>query len=222
MRLLWWLPVAALAALLAGCTAGAPPADAPGAPPSLVGRSTESLPQTSAYVIGAADSVTPVPGSPASKYRVRFRMVEPGSDRFNFQDDDLSFAFRPTPGALHIMIENKQNFPVSIDWDRSIFHAPLGSTGKVANANSRWQQRFNAQPPSMINPLGRYSDYMFPMDYLIDPAGIGQQLHRPLIPEDDSAPSFTDRDFGVSLVMRIDQEPRTYNFRFKVVSVLPR
>jgi hypothetical protein len=56
----------------------------------------------------------------------------------------------------------------------------------------------------------------------VDPAGSGDQLHRPLFPEDSSALQFADRDFGVNLVFLIENQPRTYIFRFRVASIIPR
>jgi len=60
------------------------------------------------------------------------------------------------------------------------------------------------------------------MEYLVDPAGTDQQLHRPLLPEDTTAPQYTGNEFGVDLVFRVEDQPRAYSFRFKVMSVLPK
>jgi hypothetical protein len=155
-------------------------------------------------------------------YRYRFRQIEPSSDRFQFRDRELTFYFRPTPGAVHFQVENLQDRPVWIDWDRSTFHPPVGGAGKVANANSRWESRFRSSGPTQIPGLQRYSDYVFPLDYLVDPAGSSEQLHLPLLPEDQSAPQFSDAEFGVDLVFMVEDRPRTYTFRFKVASVLAR
>ena len=70
--------------------------------------------------------------------------------------------------------------------------------------------------------LQRFGDYMFPMSYLVDPAGSNEQLHRPLFPEDTSAPQYTDKEVSVTLMIRIDGQPRSYGFRFRAVSVIPR
>lgn len=209
------------ACALAGCAAGPgleelppPPAPAAGAPAPASGPR---------YIYsGASDSVSVLPGSPGAAYRYRFRQIEPMSDRFQFRDRDLTFHFRPTPGAVHFQLENLQDRPVWIDWDRSVFHPPVGSPGKIAHANSRWDSRFRSQGSTQIPGLQRYSDYLFPMDYLVDPAGSAEQLHLPLLPEDQSAPQYSDAEFGVDLVFLVEDRPRTYTFRFKVASVLPR
>jgi len=217
---LWGVAAFALAAVL-GCSVGPEPTPtAP--PPSTVPRPD---PETGFTLIvsGSGDSVGALPGSPAALYLFRFRQIDPpGSDRFTFRDRDLSFYFRPTPGALHFQIENLQDRPVWIEWDRSTFIDPLGNIGKAANSASRWEDRFGTQAPTQIPGLQRYSDYLLPLDYLVDPAGRTDQLHRPLLPEDSSAPRFTDAIFGVDLVMRVEDQLRTYPFRFKVSSVIPR
>jgi hypothetical protein len=173
-------------------------------------------------VSGASESTASASGSATALYRYRFTQVLPGSERFTFQDRDLSFYFRPAPNVLHLQVENRQNRPVWIEWDRSVFRDPREGTGQVAHGTTRWADRFNVQAPTQIAGLQRYSDYVLPMDYLVDPAGSDQQLHRPLLPEDTTAPDFSDKEFGVDLVFRIDEQPRTYSFRFKVVSVIPK
>ena len=57
---------------------------------------------------GSGDSVGALPGSAQASYYYRFRQVDPGSDRFTFQDRDLSFYFRPAPAALRFEVENRQ------------------------------------------------------------------------------------------------------------------
>lgn len=171
---------------------------------------------------GAADSIGSAPGTPGAKFGYRFRQTEPGSDRFTYYDRDLSFYFRPGPDVLRFQIENKQNKSVWIDWDRSLMMSPDGTSGKLAHATTKYLDRFRAQAPVEIRGLDRYSDYVLPMYFLLDPGGSEEQLHRPLFPEDDTAPNYNGRDFGVDLAMRVDNQPRTYTFRFRVVSVLPR
>jgi hypothetical protein len=206
------------AAFLSGC-ASSPPG---GARPGAAEPAAPPMPDLSVLVSGADDSTAAAPGSATALYRYRFTQVLPGSDRFTFQDRDLSFYFRPSPDALFFQVENRQNRPVWIEWDRSVFHDPREGTGQVAHSPTRWADRFNVQAPTQISGLQRYSDYVLPMDYLVDPAGSDQQLHRPLLPEDMTAPQFSDKEFGVDLVFRIEDQPRNYSFRFKVASVIPK
>jgi hypothetical protein len=64
---------------------------------------------------------------------------------------------------------------------------------------------------------------VFPLDDLHDPGASPEtQLRRPLLPEDSSAPSYTGKSFGVDLVFLHEGTPRTYSFRFQVLSVIPR
>ena len=57
---------------------------------------------------------------------------------------------------------------------------------------------------------------------MIDPGSSNEQLHRPLFPEDKSAPQYVDREFAVTLAFRFQDRLQSYPFRFKVRSVLPR
>jgi hypothetical protein len=205
----------ALGSILIGCGPG--PAPETAAPPPAPD------PGLARVVVGAGDSTGAIPGSPDALYYYRFRQTDPGSDRFTFQDRDLSFYFKPTPDALFLQVENRQASPVWIVWDRSVFYDPAGGSSKVAHGTTRWDDRFKTQTDTQIPGLQRYSgDYLLPLDYLFDPGGKTEQTHRPLFPEDARAPQYTDRSFGVDLVFLIEERPRTYTFRFRVVSVIKR
>lgn len=209
MRLLpLFLILVPAAVPLAGCSSPPPPQSVaqPGAP------AADTAPDTS-------DSA---PSSVDALYKYHFRQVEPASDRFTFQDRELSFYFRPAPDALHFQVENRQDRVVWVDWDRCEFIDPDGNRGKLAHSTTRWVDRFNVQSSSQIMGLQRYSDDLLPLDYLRDPGGSAQQMHRALFPEGASAPQYSGRDFGVDLIFRIDNVPRTYSFRFRVISVQPR
>ncbi|HYM80722.1 MAG TPA: hypothetical protein VEY91_04825 [Candidatus Limnocylindria bacterium] len=204
---------ATLVLVFAGCSSAPAPQTSPPPPPQA---------GTTRIVSGAGDSVGSIPGDPSAPFRYRFRQIAPASDRFTFQDRELSFYFKPTPDALHFQVENRQDRPVWIDWDRSTFYDPNGNSSKVAHGTTRWPDRFQVQPSTQIPGLQRYGDYLLPIDYLVDPAGSQQQLHVPLLPQDSTSPQYSDREFGVDLVFLVEDRPRTYTFRFKVASVIPR
>jgi hypothetical protein len=204
---------------------GAPPADqAPATPPASaetppdVGATQPGLSNTYS---GASDSTGGIPGAPDALYRYRFQQTQPGSSGFTYYDRDLSFYFRPSPDALYFQVQNKQARQVQIDWEKSVFYDPRGRTSKVAHAPTRWKDRYSVQTPTVVIPLQTYSDYLLPMDLLLDPAGSDQQLHLPLLREDQAAPQFSGATFGADLVFVIEDRPRTYSFRFKVASVIP-
>lgn len=205
---------AAAALLLAGCMSTPQPnvVPPPVVPPPVV--------------MGAPDTAgLGVVGSENALYTYRFRQIEPGGE-FSFRDRDLSFYFRPTPTALYFRIENLQGRPVWIDWDRSQFVDVHGRIGKVAHSTTRWRDRFGQQAQTQIPGTTQYSDYVFSMDDLVDPGSVEGaeevQPHRPILPEDQSAPNFQGRTFGVDLEFLVEDRPRTYKFRYEVASVIPR
>ncbi len=207
------LLVLAAALIVAGC-AVSPPAEqaapVPKAPPAVVQ--------------GAPDTAGMTVGSPNALYTFKFRQTEPGGD-FNFRDRDLSFYFRPTPTALYFRVENLQGRPVWIDWDRSQFLDINGRMNKVAHSTTRWSDRYGTQAQTQVPGQQQVSDYVFSMDDLVDPGTTGNenaQPHRPILPEDQSAPIYSGRTFGVDLEFLIEDRPRTYTFRFQVASVIPR
>src|SRR6185503_2041224 len=131
------MAAAVLVVLMPACSGSPPPESA--APPPEPEQGLQRV------TVGADDSTAAIPGSPDALYRFRFRQVDPASDRFVFQDRELSFYFRPTPDALHFQVENRQDRPVWIQWERSTFIDPNGSTGKIAHSTTQWDDRFKTQ-----------------------------------------------------------------------------
>lgn len=218
IRSITLLALIAVAALLNGC-GSAPAPESASPPPSSV--PSLNLPNS---VSSAGDSVGAVPGSADAMFVYRFRQTEPASSgTFSYRDRDLSFSFRPSPNALYFGVENLQGRPVPLDWDRSVFIDPNGRTTKVGHNTTRWRDRFSTQAYTQVLPQQRYTDYVFSLDDLLDPgASPDTQLRRPLLPEDNSAPTYSGKSFGVDLVFLIESQPRTYSFRFQVQSVIPR
>ncbi|MEO5988794.1 MAG: hypothetical protein ABIU54_03810 [Candidatus Eisenbacteria bacterium] len=213
--------MAAALALVAGCSS-APGPQAPVPPPAV-----DAAPTSAQLIAGAADSVNSIPGSADALYIYRFKQIEPGSSSFTFRDRDLSFVFRPTPSALYFRVQNLQGRPVTIDWDKSNFVDPDGRGGKVAHNSSRWRNRFTPQAQSQVPAQTEYSDFTFPMDFLLDPGTaqtteIDSQPRRALLTEDQTAVTNAGRIFGVDLAFLVEGQPRTYTFRFQVASVIPR
>lgn len=216
--------VALAAVVVLGSSAGC--GSAPGvesAPPPPAAPVEGSVPSNA--VTSASDSVGAVPGSADASFVYRFRQTEPSgsSGTFAYRDRDLSFSFRPSPNALYFQVENLQGRAVQLDWDRSVFYDTQERSAKAGHSTTRWRDRFSVQTYTLIPPQQRYSDYVFSIDDLLDPgADPDTQLRRPLLPEDSSAPTYSGRTFGVDLVFLIENQPRTYPFRFQVQSVIPR
>ena len=217
-RLFAFASVVAFAIVAAGCGSAPSPGSAqpPPAPPAPMNEGE--------YTATAHDSTGSIPGEATAAFVYRFRQTEPASgSAFSFRDRDLTFSFRPSPNALFFTVENLQGRPVQIDWDRSVFVEPNGRAGKVGHNTTRWRDRFTSQPFSQVLPQQRFSDYVFAIDDLIDPgANPETQLRRKLLPEDSSALTYAGRTFGVDLVFTVENQPRTYTFRFQVQSVIPR
>jgi hypothetical protein len=227
----------ALAALwvagsLAGCSsspepeaAATPPAaeaDQAQPPPPMPHPSSATGEGFTRIVVGSGDSVSALPGTAGALYKYHFRMTQPAGERFTYQDRDLSFYFRPGPASIYFQVENRQNRPVTIDWDRSVFYGPTGQQSTLAHSTTRWEDRYSTQSPTIVSGLQRYGDYVFGVSYLVDPAGSGQQLHRAMFPEDEQASQFTGRSYGMDLMFLIDDKPRPYAVRFRVESVIPQ
>lgn len=208
--------------LAVGCSSGPEPASTPPPPAVSVPSAADRTPSTA--VTQAADTVGSIPGSVDAQFIYRFKqLAPPATGTFSYRDRDLSFSFRPSPNALYFGVENLQGRPVQIDWDRSTFLHPDGQTAKTAHSTTRWKDRYSSQALTQVSPQTRYTDYVFSIEDLLDPgASPDTQLRRPLLPEDQRAPTYSGKTFGVDLFFLIEGQPRTYTVRFEVASVIPR
>jgi hypothetical protein len=111
---------------------------------------------------------------------------------------------------------------VIIDWNKSTFIDPYGRTAKIAHATTRWADRYGTQAQTTLAACSASPTTASQATSSWNRAAAPDQLHRPILPEDASAPQFNDAVFGMDLVFLVEDQPRTYSFRFKVASILPR
>jgi len=106
---------------------------------------------------------------PDAAFVYRFKQTEPAaSGTFSFRDRDLSFSFRPSPSALYFGVENLQAGPSRSTGTARCSTTPRGGAGG-GHSTLRWRDRFQAQAYAQVMPQQRYSDYLFPLDDLLDP-----------------------------------------------------
>jgi hypothetical protein len=130
--------------------------------------------------------------------------------------------FRADTIAVHFQIENRLGIPIDILWDESTFLDVYGRSWKAVHRGATYATRDLPQEETHIQPGQRYSDFVVPVDLLNDPGAAAGQGGRKLLPTDLSAQSLVGKLFGPSLVFRVEGgERRTFDVRFKVVSVYP-
>lgn len=199
---------ALLGAMIAGCSGGgtldttppsaAPPGPAAGAPPAA---SVEKL---------------------ATGWKYRFDMVSPANDNDAITTREMYLYFRADTIAVHFQVENRLGVPIDILWDESTFLDTYGRVYKAMHRGATYATKDLPQEETHIQPGQRYSDFVVPDDLLSDPGAAAGTGGRKLLPTDLSAQSLVGKLFGPTLVFRVgNDERRTFEVRFKVVSVYP-
>ena len=203
--------IAALGALLAGGLAG------------CGGGTLDTTPPPGA---APPQAQAPAPAAAAEKlstgWKYRFDMVSPANDNDAITTREMYLYFRPDTIAVHFQVENRLGVPIDILWDESTFLDTYGRVYKAMHRGATYATKDLPQEETHIQPGQRYSDFVVPDDLLSDPGAAAGTGGRKLLPTDLSAQSLVGKLFGPTLVFRVgNDERRTFEVRFKVVSVYP-
>jgi hypothetical protein len=211
-------------AVLGGCGGGAaqhPPAAAP--PSSAVAPATNpSAPGSPSTGQSVSEPVnSQAPSDPlATGWRYRFDMTAPPNDKNSITDRDFYVYFKPDTNAVHFQIENRRGVAAKILWDECSFTDVYGRTWKAVHRGTTYDRRDLPQEVTWLQPQQRYSDYLIPVDLLLDPTAATGGAQRELLPTDLRAQSLVGRIFTAKLVLGSgnDDSRIEYNAVFKIMS----
>jgi hypothetical protein len=68
--------------------------------------------------------------------------------------------------GLAVSIENRTNFTVTLDWDRTTFVDDTGRARRVIHRGVRWAERNGPQAATALPPRARVDEELFPADSL--------------------------------------------------------
>jgi len=211
-RVAAWARVAALVAILGLGGARHARAAEPKAPEPAAPDTGEVAPGDT-----SADATTE---SLASGWKYRFDMTAPQNEKFGVTDRNFYLYFRPDTAAVKFQVQNRRGVAARILWDECTFTDTDGHTSRALHRGIPYDRRDAPQAPTWVQPNQTYSDFLVPVELLLDPsAATGGQM-RELLPTDVRARSLVGKVFGCRLVIEYvnDNLKTTYDCQFKILS----
>jgi hypothetical protein len=156
-----------------------------------------------------------------SGYRYIFRMTSPPNDNFAITERAIYLWFWPDTSRVSFRMENRLGTQMKVLWDQCRFTTTEGITYRTIHEGIPYDRRNLPQDYTLVPGLGRYNDWIAPVDLLDDPTAAGGGEMRLLFPTDVQAMSFPGKSFWVDFVVEIDNTPRTYRLVFTIDTVSP-
>lgn len=87
-----------------------------------------------------------------------------GKTKFSFEDRLARVIAFPTSTSFYIVVENKTDHSMKINWDDAAIVPFDGRSMRVVNGSATFATRTQPQPPTVIVRKGRITDMVLPVD----------------------------------------------------------
>ena len=158
------------------------------------------------------------------RFKWAFSLIKPTpSDTLSFDDEALSVTFFLDPDGISCNLRNKTNDPITINWNNVSWVDESSIAHKLIHTGIRLADKEAPQTPTVIPPLARIEETMFPAEYVKSTArGWSKGSMWPVLgslSEDQSAlKRFEESTSSVFMPLEVHGKTKNYNFVFKVTS----
>ena len=128
---------------------------------------------------------------------------------------DVSFKMSQYDSNIDLLLMNKTNSPIKIDWNQVSFVSMSGKAVKVIHEGIKLINSGEMQAPTYIPPKATLSDIIAPTSNFYWNKG---WEYIPILPKGQAALSSVGQTFSVYLPMEINGQLKHYNFVFKIDS----
>jgi len=161
--------------------------------------------------------------------------------KFYFEDDLVKVLWSVSSDEIAFTVQNKTDHSIKIPWDDAAFIDENGSSHRVMHSGIKYNDRQQAQAPSIVVRKASLEDIVFPTDYVSWEEGgrytSGKWKQRSFYPDydyqniyrshefnsfeefDKAVKSKVGKTFQVLLPLQIEDVINDYIFSFKVDSV---
>jgi len=163
-------------------------------------------------------------------------VIEMGISRFYFEDEMVRIKWLPTPYDIVFVLNSKTDGPVSIVWNDARFIDEKGVSHRLIHSGIGYEDRNNAQPPTVVSARGTLEDFVHPADYFQKEEDYGGKSNKqqdywkraPFLPAQikgtanelrTKAEPFVGKTFQVMLALQIDDLRNDYLCTFKINKV---
>lgn len=162
-----------------------------------------------------------VMGDFAVEYKTALMKPE-GSKDNAFEDDAVKIHWLVTAKALNFRLWNKTESPIKIDWNQVSYVDPSSTAQKVMHEGVKYINRNESQPPTIIPPLAKIDDFIFPSANASYSSGrYGGWSETPIFPAGEEGASYKGKTFSVFMPLEINGTVKSYSFVFKIQDVVP-
>jgi hypothetical protein len=162
-----------------------------------------------------------------AKYHVKwsFALVKPEpSDTLSFEDEVMSGTFLIAPDGISCTLRNKTADPVTINWNNVSWVDYSGEAHKLIHSGIRLMDKEAPQPATLIPPLAKINETMFPADHVKSTSSGWSKL--PMWTDlveltEDNSPlkKFEGAMFSLFMPIEVQGKTKNYNFIFTTKSV---
>ena len=161
------------------------------------------------------------PGDISAGYRYIFRMTSPGNDHFAITERAIYLWFWPDTSRVIFRLENRLGNQMKILWDECRFITTEGIAYRTIHEGVTYDRRNLPQAYTLVPGLGRYNDWLAPVELLESPEAAAGGPMRLLFPTDVQAMSYAGKEFSVVFVVEIEGTARRWNLVFTIDTVSP-
>lgn len=182
--------------------------------------------ETSIYLSGSGPRAFDIKFSEAKlALQYVFKMTKPvESDGLTYEDKEVSIGFAPSPAQIGMVIRNKTDTVMRIDWNNVAYVDTGGLSHRVIHEGVRLTEKNVVMPPTVIPPGSMIEDLVYPASYISYTAGTGRASgnwnERPLFPKLPAAREMKGKEFKVFLPIEINGKVRSINFVFQIKDAL--
>ncbi|QHE76779.1 hypothetical protein [Hydrogenophaga sp. PBL-H3] len=150
-----------------------------------------------------------------------FKLTKPvESEDTIFDDKEVNIGFSPSTSQIGMVIRNKTETVMRIDWNNVAYVDTDGLSHRVIHEGVKMAEKNAVMPPTVIPPGSMINDLIYPASYISYSTGTGRVSgswnERALFPKLPAARGMKGKEFKVFLPIEINGKVRNLNFVFQI------
>ena len=131
--------------------------------------------------------------------------------KYQFEDDMIKTSWTITLYGITLILENKTNHSIKINWDEGVFISTDGRSHRIIHTGIRYLESASAQPPTIIAKKSYVIETIFPSSYIYYSSSSQDWIEKPLLSNNDEG-----KYIQILLPLQIENTINDYIFKFKV------
>jgi hypothetical protein len=142
-----------------------------------------------------------------------------------YEDEVVKIIWIPQPKQIAFSLYNKSDFNLKIIWDEAAYIDENGVSRRVIHKGTKYIDRFNPQPPTIVAKNSYIIDLIYPADFIFYDEGWQE---KPIFPYEFTgkrekaqmlAQNYEGKIFKILLPIEINGIKKEYLFAFKINNV---